>query len=289
MSVATLTIEDWIDRARFLDHASQRIAYWDAGHGRPLLLIHGFPTSSWDWHQIWAALAERRRVIACDMLGFGLSAKPKSGYSIHRQADIQMALLHELGVTEFDVIAHDYGDTVAQELLARRNEQGTAMGLGRMLLLNGGLFPEQHRLLPIQRLGSSPFGFIVGRLMNRQRFGRNFRQVFGAATQPSEQELNEFWRLIAHNDGHRISHTLMHYIAERHEFRERWVGALQQATVPLKLVDGGVDPISGKHMYEHFRELVPDAEAVCFDDVGHYPQTEAPGRLLPEIWSFVDA
>ena len=83
------------------------------------------------------------------MLGFGLSAKPKSGYSSDRQANIQMALLQELGVTEFDVIAHDYGDTVAQELLARRNAQGHEFGLGRMLLLNGGLFPEQHRLLPI--------------------------------------------------------------------------------------------------------------------------------------------
>ena len=223
------------------------------------------------------------------MLGFGLSGKPKSGYSIDRQADIQMALLQELGVKEFDVIAHDYGDTVAQELLARRNAQGDEFGLGRMLLLNGGLFPEQHRLLPIQRLGSSPFGFIVGRLMNRQRFGRNFRQVFAPTTQPSEQELDDFWRLIAHNDGHRISHTLMHYIAERRKYRERWVGALQESTVPLKLVDGGMDPISGKHMYEHFRELVPAAEAICFEDVGHYPQTEAPDRLLPEVLDFLRA
>ncbi|MDH3820836.1 MAG: alpha/beta hydrolase [Gammaproteobacteria bacterium] len=264
------------------------MAYWTAGEGRPLLLIHGFPTSSWDWHQVWGALAERRRVIACDMLGFGLSAKPRSGYSIFRQAEIQMALLQELGVTEFDVVAHDYGDTVGQELLARRNEQGAGFGLGRMLLLNGGLFPEQHRLLPIQRLGSSPFGFIVGRLMNRQRFGQSFCRVFGVETQPDEQELDDFWRLIAHNDGHRISHTLMHYIAERRKHRERWVGALQQAAVPLKLVDGGVDPISGRHMYDYFRELVPGAEAVCFDDIGHYPQTEAPDRLLPEIWNFLD-
>jgi pimeloyl-ACP methyl ester carboxylesterase len=246
------------------------------------------PTSSWDWHQVWGALAERRCVIACDMLGFGLSAKPRSGYSIFRQAEIQMALLQELGVTEFDVVAHDYGDTVGQELLARRNEQGAGFGLGRMLLLNGGLFPEQHRLLPIQRLGSSPFGFIVGRLMNRQRFGQSFYRVFGVETQPDEQELDDFWRLIAHNDGHRISHTLMHYIAERRKHRERWVGALQQAAVPLKLVDGGVDPISGRHMYDYFRELVPGAEAVCFDDIGHYPQTEAPDRLLPEIWNFLD-
>lgn len=288
MSAATLALDDWLDRAQFFDHESHRIAYWTAGEGRPLLLIHGFPTSSWDWHQVWGALAERRRVIACDMLGFGLSAKPRSGYSIFRQAEIQMALLQELGVTEFDVVAHDYGDTVGQELLARRNEQGAGFGLGRMLLLNGGLFPEQHRLLPIQRLGSSPFGFIVGRLMNRQRFGQSFYRVFGVETQPDEQELDDFWRLIAHNDGHRISHTLMHYIAERRKHRERWVGALQQAAVPLKLVDGGVDPISGRHMYDYFRELVPGAEAVCFDDIGHYPQTEAPDRLLPEIWNFLD-
>ncbi|MGI9201143.1 MAG: alpha/beta fold hydrolase [Woeseiaceae bacterium] len=287
MSAATLTLDEWIARAQFFDHGPHRIAYWVAGQGRPLLLIHGFPTSSWDWHLIWAALAEHRRVIACDMLGFGLSAKPKSGYSIRRQADIQLELLQMLGVSEFDVVAHDYGDTVAQELLARRNEQGATFGLGRMLLLNGGLFPEQHRLLPIQRLGSSPFGFLVGRLMNRQRFGRNFRQVFAPTTQPSEQELDDFWRLIAHNNGHRISHTLMHYIAERREFRERWVGALQKSTAPLKLVDGGMDPISGKHMYAHFCELVPTAEAVCFDDIGHYPQTEAPRRLLPEIWNFL--
>jgi pimeloyl-ACP methyl ester carboxylesterase len=288
MSAATLALDDWLDRAQFFDHESHRIAYWTAGEGRPLLLIHGFPTSSWDWHQVWGALAERRCVIACDMLGFGLSAKPRSGYSIFRQAEIQMALLQELGVTEFDVVAHDYGDTVGQELLARRNEQGAGFGLGRMLLLNGGLFPEQHRLLPIQRLGSSPFGFIVGRLMNRQRFGQSFYRVFGVETQPDEQELDDFWRLIAHNDGHRISHTLMHYIAERRKHRERWVGALQQAAVPLKLVDGGVDPISGRHMYDYFRELVPGAEAVCFDDIGHYPQTEAPDRLLPEIWNFLD-
>ena len=288
MSAATLTLDDWIDRAQFFDHESHRIAYWVAGHGRPLLLIHGFPTSSWDWHRVWGPLAVDRRVIACDMLGFGLSAKPRSGYSIRGQADIQMALLRELGITDFDVIAHDYGDTVGQELLARRNEQGADFGLGRMLLLNGGLFPEQHRLLPIQRLGSSPFGFIVGRLMNRQRFGQNFLRIFGAHTQPSEQELDEFWRLIAVNDGHRISHTLMHYIAERRKYRERWVGALQQAAVPLKLVDGGVDPISGKHMVEYFRKLVPGAEAVCFDDIGHYPQTEAPDRLLPEVWNFLN-
>ena len=56
-----------------------------------MLLVHGYPTSSWDWSRIWDALASRRRVIAGDMLGFGLSDKPASGYSIRRQADLQQA------------------------------------------------------------------------------------------------------------------------------------------------------------------------------------------------------
>lgn len=288
MDAPRLSLDDWIDSARFLQLENRRIAYWTAGTGRPLLLIHGYPTSSWDWHKIWQPLSAVRRLVACDMLGFGLSDKPRSGYSIHLQVDLQLQLLQELRIDTFDVVAHDYGDSVGQELLARCNEQGTAFGLGRILFLNGGLFPEQHRKIPLQRLGVSPLGFLVGRLMNRQRFAASFRKVFGPDTRPSETELDEFWRLIAHNDGHRIAHTLLHYIADRVAHRERWVGALQQASIPVKLVDGGADPVSGRHMYEYFRKLVPIAEAVCLDDIGHYPQTEAPDRLLREILDFFE-
>ena len=147
MSAGELTLDSWIDSASYFEFESHRIAHWTAGNGKPLLLIHGFPTSAWDWHKIWHALAEHRQVIACDMLGFGLSDKPRSGYTFFRQADIQMALLDKLGVSEFDVVAHDYGDTVAQELLARANEQGAAFGLGRVLLLNGGIGHRTGKLI----------------------------------------------------------------------------------------------------------------------------------------------
>jgi pimeloyl-ACP methyl ester carboxylesterase len=275
------------DTASHFSCNGHTIAYWSAGTGRPLLLVHGYPTSSWDWHRIWGVLAEDHRVIACDMLGFGLSDKPKHGYSIHRQADLQQALLEHLGIDEFDALFHDYGDTVGQEMLARRNEGSGFAGLGRIAFLNGGLFPEQHRMRPIQKLGIGPFGFLVGLLMNRQRFGAAFSEVFGPDTQPTEQELDEHWRLISHNDGHRLTHKLLHYIADRLEHRERWVGALQQSQVPIKLVCGGADPVSGRHMFDYFRELVPGAEAVCLDDIGHYPQLEAPSRVLAELLPFL--
>ena len=282
------SFDDWIEGAKYFEHEGHRIAYWSAGDGRPLLLVHGFPTSSWDWHLVWDALAEGRHLIACDMLGFGLSDKPTSGYSIHAQTEIQRALLEHLGVSEFDVLAHDYGVSVGQELLARRNEQGSGFGLGRILFLNGGLFPEQHRMLPIQKLGIGPLGFVVSLLMNRKRFGENFCKVFGADTKPSTDELDEFWRLICLQDGHRISHKLLHYILDRRQHRERWVGALQQASVPVKLINGGADPVSGEHMYTYFQQMLPDAEAVCLKPIGHYPQTEAPELVLAEAVAFLE-
>ena len=121
----------------------------------PLLLIHGFPTSSWDWWPLWDALAATHRVIACDLLGLGLSAKPRGGYSVMVQADLVEAVAAWAGVTRAAVLAHDYGDTVAQELLARQRSGG-ALRLAGVAFLNGGLFPEAHRARPIQRLLASP-------------------------------------------------------------------------------------------------------------------------------------
>jgi pimeloyl-ACP methyl ester carboxylesterase len=282
-----MILDDWIGTAQYTEFDGHRVAYWTGGEGRPLLLVHGYPTSAWDWHRVWDALAADRQLIACDMLGFGLSDKLSSGYSIHRQTDLQEALLESLDINEYDAVVHDYGVSVGQELLARKKEGSGAAGLGRIVFLNGGLFPEQHRLLPIQRLGISPLGFLVGMLMNRQRFGDNFSKVFGVNTKPTDAELDDFWRLISHKNGHRIAHKLLHYIADRRDHRERWVAALRESTIPIKLINGGLDPVSGRHLYDYFREMVPNAEAVLFDDVGHYPQTEAPERVVTEIRRFL--
>ncbi len=110
-----------------------------------IVLLHGFPTSSWDWQPIWSELAKNYRLIALDMLGFGFSDKPNSRtYTIHGQADIVEALVKTKGLTNFHVLAHDYGDTVAQELLARQLE---GAGSGTWLsccLLNGGLYSPKR-------------------------------------------------------------------------------------------------------------------------------------------------
>ncbi|GMN03583.1 alpha/beta fold hydrolase [Erythrobacter sp. MTPC3] len=275
----------WSKKATYFDFQGHQIAYWTSENtnadpdASPLLLVHGFPTCSWDWIAVWDALRRDHSLIACDMLGFGLSDKPRSGYSIHRQTDLQEALLGELGIDKFDALVHDYGVSVGQEMLARQQKGSGFAGLGQMVFLNGGIFPDQHRQRPIQKLGTSPLGFLVRLLMNRERFGKSFSEVFAPDTQPSQQELDEFWEFISYNGGNRITHKLLHYIADRVEHKNRWEAALIRAQDKIGLINGALDPVSGKHAYDKWRSTVPRARHHLIENAGHYPQVEAPGEV----------
>jgi len=274
---------EWRGRANYFTFEGHQIAYWTGGEGPPLLLVHGFPTCAWDWEPMWEELSKHYSLIACDMLGFGLSAKPRSGYSIHLQTDLQEALLSHLKVSEWDALVHDYGVSVGQELLARNVDGTDATGLGQMIFLNGGIFPDQHRPRPIQKLGTSPMGFIVSRLLNRKGFGKSFSEVFGPDTQPSEAELDSFWEFINEHDGNLIFHKLLHYIADRREHEARWVGALEHSQARIGLINGALDPVSGEHAYRKWRDVLPNARNHLLPKIGHYPQVEAPDEVAAKV------
>jgi pimeloyl-ACP methyl ester carboxylesterase len=260
--------------------------------GDVLLCIHGFPTASWDWHAVWPGLCERfARVIAPDMIGFGWSAKPRNyDYRIADQADIHEDLLGEQGIGRVHILAHDYGDTVAQELLARDTQRRTdgddSLVIESVCLLNGGLFPETHRPRLIQRLLASPLGPAVGVLGGESAFARSLASVFGPDTKPTEEEMHQFWILWCSKRGKRNGHKLIRYMSERRANRARWVGALQQTSVPLRLIDGLLDPVSGAHMVARYRELISEPDVVELPNVGHYPQLEAPEETLAAILDF---
>ncbi|KAI2675308.1 alpha/beta hydrolase [Pseudomonas sp. TNT3] len=288
MPLAEIPLCVWRKRGQTFDFRGQSIRYWTAGQGEPLLLIHGFPTASWDWHYLWQPLAQRYRVIACDMLGFGDSAKPANHeYSLLEQADLQQALLAHLSVKQpVHLLAHDYGDSVAQELLARHYETG--IDLASCVFLNGGLFPETHRPILMQKLLLSPLGWMIGRAFSRDSLVKSFRQIFGPQSRPSESEMDDFWSLIDTNRGPRIMHKLISYIPERRAQRDRWVTAMQRNEVPVRVIDGEADPISGGHMVERYRELIPDPDTVLLSGIGHYPQIEAPAQVLKHYLDFRD-
>ncbi|MCB9600977.1 MAG: alpha/beta hydrolase [Sandaracinus sp.] len=284
-----MTPEQWRQSARDSSWQGHRIAYHDEGVGPVLLVIHGFPTSSWDFAPIWSALTARFRVIAPDLLGFGFSAKPRDrDYSMVDSASQCAALLAELGVEEAHVFAHDYGDSVAQELLARHHEGSLGVTLRSCVFLNGGLFPEQHRARPVQKLLLTPLGPVIGRLMSYRRFASSFRAIFGPSTQPSDEELRAHWEIVASDEGTRIAHRLIRYIPERRVMRDRWVATLFEGDVPLRLINGTADPVSGGHVADEWIARRPDADVVRLEGIGHYPQLEAPERVLEAFLAFHD-
>lgn len=289
-AMQTIDLDAWQGLGKTYKYGRHSIFYADRGEGEALLLIHGFPTASWDWHKQWLDLNARYRCIAPDMLGFGFSDKPRwHDYRIIDQADLHEGLLAELGIDRFHILAHDYGDSVAQELLARdmvRRDVGQPGRIQSVCLLNGGLFPETHYARPIQKLLLGPFGWLVVRLLKEKAFRQNLRQVFGPSTPPSDAELAAFWALASRKRGTRIYHKLIRYMDDRREHRERWVGALQNTPVPLRLIDGLADPVSGAHMVKRYKELVPRPDVVSLD-CGHYPQIEAPEEVLQAVLEFL--
>jgi len=280
----------WHKQGLTTEFRGHRIFYQDSVVGEEvILLIHGFPTAGWDWHYAWESLKNDYRLISLAMLGFGFSDKPADfEFSIHAQADLIESVLTELKIQEAHILAHDYGDTVAQELAARHLYSGY-LTIKTMTLLNGGLFPEQHRARLIQKLLVSPVGALLSKLASRRTFEKNLNAVFGYDTKLDPTEANDLWHLFAHNDGHRKSHIMLHYIADRRKHRERWVGALQKLDVPLLLINGTADPVSGGHMANHYESLIPQPNVIRLDGIGHYPQLEAPRAVLDHFNSFIDS
>ncbi len=259
-----------------------------ATSSRPaLLLIHGFPTAGFDWARLWPALAARARLLAPDMLGFGFSDKPRRHrYSLFEQADLMEDLVRAAGWAAggpVHVLAHDYGDTVAQELLVREKEGRLSFSLGSVVFLNGGMFFSSIRLTAMQKRLRDRTGRILRHLVTRRRFRRNFAAIFGAAHAPARDELDAFFDLVTANGGRGVLHPISRYLREREAHEERWSRAVAEARVPIALVYGPEDPISGESIAVRFRTLNPRAPVVRLDGVGHYPQVEAPGAVLRSL------
>ena len=289
-----MQLSDWQQADKIFNYKNHRIFYREEGSGETLLLLHGFPTASWDWHKIWQPLARQFHLLAPDMIGFGFSAKPRQyTYSIFDQADLFEVMTEKMGIRQAHLLAHDYGDTVAQELLARwLDRQGNyiqGLEIQSITLLNGGIFSEMHRPRLIQKMLASPAGSLLTPLFGKGQLRRTFREIFGKNSQPTEAEIDQFWQLIEHNNGKALLPRLIGYMNERRKNRERWVGALQRSPLPICHINGTDDPISGQHSGEYFQKMVPQARVNFLSGIGHYPQVEAPDLTLKHLLALLES
>ncbi|MBK5111738.1 MAG: alpha/beta hydrolase [Thermoleophilia bacterium] len=281
----TNRVIDWRSRGASETFRGRRIhVFQREGEGVPLVLLHGFPSSSFDWQPLLEKIPDRP-VLAFDFLGFGLSDKPRDHlYSLHWQADLTEELVrrHLPGRPVF-LLAHDMGTSVATELLARDLEGHLGFGLAGAMLFNGSIVLNRASLTPGQKLLRGPLGPLAARLANRRVFEREFGKVFSPAHPLSEKEAADQWALICQNRGRGMGRRLIYYLQERERLTDRWHGAVRDWPGSLSLAWGELDPVATLAVLDALIELRPDAPVERLPGLGHYPQIEDPPAIAAAL------
>ncbi|HEY7946674.1 MAG TPA: alpha/beta hydrolase [Acidimicrobiales bacterium] len=283
-------VADWESRGDYQTLLGHEIFTMDvAARGterhEPLLVIHGFPTSSFDFRHVLEALAADRRVLLLDLLGFGLSAKPDIAYTMNLQADLVQAFAVAADLSRVALLSHDMGDTVGGELLARQAEGAWPVEITRRVLTNGSIYIEMAHLSDGQLfLLSLPDEQLPDTIAAD---GATVTAGLAATLSPHatvpEAELAAAWELISHHGGHRLLPRTIRYIEERRRHQPRYTGAIETHPSPLAIVWGADDPIAVVAMTDRLVKARPDASLVVLDRVGHFPMLESPRAFADAV------
>lgn len=271
------SVSEWRDAGRRLSTPSGSVFVRSgSGDGPTILLLHGYPSSSFDYRHVIPHLAGRAW-LTLDFLGFGLSDKPRPHrYSLLEQADIVQSVVAESAQGPVVLVAHDMGTSVSTELLARDLQGHLPFELQKVVLSNGSVILRRASLRPIQKVLRGPLGPLLARLSNKATFSREFGRLFSASHPLSAEEADAQWALMSYNRGHRIAHLLISYLDERERYAERWHGAVRDWPKPLSFLWALDDPVATTNVLDGLRELRPAADVVELPGVGHYPQVEVP-------------
>jgi pimeloyl-ACP methyl ester carboxylesterase len=270
-------VAEWSDSGTWLTTQAGKVFVRSApGEAPTILLLHGYPSSSYDYRGVVQHLGGRAW-LTLDFLGFGLSDKPRPHrYSLLEQADIVQAVVAAEAPGPIVLVAHDMGTSVTTELLARDLEGDLPFDLQRVVLSNGSVILSRASLRPVQKLLRGPLGPLAARLSSGGRFAREFGRLFSTNHPLTKEEAEAQWALIANNDGNRIAHLLISYLDERERYADRWHGAVRDWPKPLSFLWALDDPVATTNVLDGLRELRPAADVVELPGVGHYPQVEVP-------------
>ncbi|MBI2388337.1 MAG: alpha/beta hydrolase [Deltaproteobacteria bacterium] len=285
-----IPLSAWKARGRTVTTPAGAVFVVDTGaehEGTPVLVLHGFPTASWDFAEVVDLLARRRRVVAFDFLGYGFSDKPaRHAYSLFEQADVALTVARACGIARAHLLAHDMGTSVATELCARRAWSTLPIELASLVLMNGSVHLELAHLTIGQRLLRSRAGRLFAAVSSRRTFGPQIARL--CARRPTDAELDAMWELVARDDGAARLPQIISYLDERERFRHRWIGALERLDVPTLVAWGERDPVAVLAIARALAGEIPGARLRTWPELGHWPQLEDPSRVARTVESFWD-
>jgi haloalkane dehalogenase len=254
------------------------LAYREAGpaDGPVALLVHGFPQSSYMWHQVLPALADGGwRGLAPDLAGFGDSPVEVPG-TWERQVEALERFRTERGVERCVPVTHDWGALIGLRWACEHPE-----AVAGLVISSGGFFPDGkwHGMAKALRTPEVGEQAIAG--LDRDGFAGLLRASTGAF---DDEAIDEYWKCLA-DDAHKRAALELYRSGD---FEKLAGYRLADLDVPVLLVWGDGDefaPLAGAHRFE--RELA-DTELVVLEGAGHFVWDEQPRLCAGALRSFLE-
>jgi pimeloyl-ACP methyl ester carboxylesterase len=289
----------WLAAGRHERVAGRRMFIYERGPANAagveaptLLLVHGFPTSCYDWRGVVELLSRRARTIAPDLVGFGLSDKPSAySYSLFQQADTIEELLTTLNVRAAHVVSHDLGTSLHSELLARQAEGRLRFELQSSTFLNGSMLQWLAKITPFQQQlaanATLPQAIEICRTMSPERYVQGLQSLMRRPQTITQVDAQVMGELLLHEDGHLRLPAIAGYMRERYVHADRWLGAIETARSPVQLVWADGDPIAHVDIGRELARRCPRAKYHELTGLGHFLLIEDPPAVSKKIEEFV--
>ncbi len=267
-----------------------RLCYVTAGVGEPVVLLHGFPETSYAWRKIIPALSQHFNVIAPDLRGCGDSDRPGTGYDKRTVAEDIHQLVQQLKLEPINLVSHDVGMMVGYayatmyptEVRRLVLMEAALPGLGLEEMYDATKYPRMYHL----PLFEAPNGLAETLITGREKmFVSHFmRQQTYDPTGLDEDALDEYARRLAAPGALRggIEYFRTHTVDAEHN-REH-----AKTKLPMPVLTVGGRASAGDGLALQIQPLAEHVQSVVIEHCGHYIAEEQPERLLDELLRFFD-
>ncbi len=273
------------------DLGDVRLHYVTAGTGFPIVLLHGWPQSWYEWRHIMPALAERYQVIAPDLRGLGDSSRPADGYDKQTVGNDIWRLVHaHLGLDAFHLVGHDWGGPTAFAVASAHPAavktltilDVTIPGDGSPNISQGGRRWHHafHQTLDL------PEALIAGR--EDIYFGWFYRNYGHHPNVIPEADIAEYLRTYRQNGALRAGLAYYRNIPRDVADNE---AIIRDRKLPMPVLALGGNNAWGRRMevVESLRRVATDVRGGVIENCGHWMPEEQPEALLGHLLPFLDA
>ena len=291
------SLQEWVDGGKYIKFEGLDIFVHSSGRapikGHGVLVVHGYPGSSWDFSGVVSKVEKMTKIVVADMIGFGQSETPLTGtfkdnFSLLRQADVYEAVAASEDLETVTLVAHDMGQTVGLELMTRQEEGKLPFRIKHAILLNGSTLVDMVQLTPGQQKSLKMPDKALAEAAPPEEWHKDIAPSYGSKMQSSKEKLNmaldcQVAQIYA-NDGGRVMSNIVRYLLERKEFYDRWVGTFTNfRSAPMTVIWGKDDPVAIEPMADRVKAWRPETDLYKLEGVGHWPSIEAPDFIAEAI------